>query len=78
MSPTPTATARDPPPDNSLTIHSRMVHKDRTQKPKKYKKLKKMLTLPRKMRFLVLQFKQCAFGPEVSSPHGSGGRRKGH
>ena len=28
MSLTPTATATDPPPANSPTIHSRMVHKD--------------------------------------------------
>ena len=28
MSLTPTATAKDPPPANSPTIHSRMVYKD--------------------------------------------------
>ena len=30
--PTPTATATDPPPANSPTMHSRLVYQDRTQK----------------------------------------------
>ena len=29
LSPTPTATAPDPPPANSLTFHKRLVPKDR-------------------------------------------------
>ena len=30
-----TATATDPPPANSPTMHSRLVHKDRTKNPEK-------------------------------------------
>ena len=30
----PTATAKDPPPSYSPTMHSRLVGQDRTQKPK--------------------------------------------
>ena len=35
MSPTPRATATDPPPANFPTLHSRLVHQDRTKNPKK-------------------------------------------
>ena len=31
VSPTPTATATDPPHANSSTMHSRLVHQDRTK-----------------------------------------------
>ena len=35
MSPMPTATAKYPPPANSPTMYSRLVHQDRTKTPKK-------------------------------------------
>ena len=41
ISPTPTATATDPPLANYPTIHSRLVHQDRTKKTKKYVKILK-------------------------------------
>ena len=50
LSPTPTATATDPPPNNSLTMHRRLVH--RQTEPKKYMYKKNN---PKK-GFLVLQF----------------------
>ena len=34
ISPTPTVTATDPPPANSPTLHSRMVHQDRNPRLK--------------------------------------------
>ena len=34
--PTPTAIPIDPPPANATTMDSRMVHQDRTPKPKQY------------------------------------------
>ena len=44
LAPTPTATATDPPPNNSPTMHSRLVHQDRTKKTKIiYKLLKKII-----------------------------------
>ena len=48
LSPAPTATATDPPPDNYPTMHSRLVHQDRTQKPKHISKPKKSLKLWKK------------------------------
>ena len=33
LSPMPTATAKDPPPADSPTMHSRLVHQESTLKP---------------------------------------------
>ena len=56
--PTPTATATDPPPSNSTTMHSRLVHQDRTQKNQKTNfKIKEIVkALKKKWGFLGLQF----------------------
>ena len=55
LSQPPTATATYPPPANSPTMHSKPVHKDRTQKPQKMSNV-----FPRKKWFLVLKLLQYA------------------
>ena len=40
LSPTPTACATDPPPANSVTLHIKLVHQDKTQNIKLFSKPK--------------------------------------
>ena len=49
LSPTQTATAKDPPHGNSPTMHSRLVHQEIIQKKTKISKFKKKCpNLPKK------------------------------
>ena len=62
LSPTATATALDHPPANSSTIHSCLVHQDRTSKENKKKWLQ---ASKNKNGFLFIQFYRYTLWPQV-------------
>ena len=74
----PKATATDPPPANSPTMHSRMVGKDQKNQNKTQSKQKREEKKHAKSKFLgVGQIYGYALWPEVSSPPGSGACKHG-
>ena len=57
---TPTAIATDPPPANSPTLHSRLVHQDKTQNPKTFQNTKTNSTPQQKSRIWeTLKLSMC-------------------
>ena len=71
MSLTSTATATDPPPSNSPTMHSMLVHKD--PKSLKISKPKTIIETDKKKHSLeVCQYQQYALWPEVSNSNSWG------
>ena len=77
MSPTPTATATDPPPTNCSTKHSRLVHQERTKKNPTNVKTQIIYENFPKKRVLSFEIKCFAILPEVSSSLGYCRQRRG-
>ena len=67
----PTATATDHPPANSLPLRSRLVHQNRIQNRKIFQ-TKNQSKLKKKKKVLIMLFQQYVLRPEPFSPCGSG------